>query len=69
MIVEEESQEWARLIDELAIYLGNLSKIPSESNTDYLLKFKIGEGNFMSLANGARKFCLEDPRSKGELEN
>ena len=69
MTVEEESQEWARLTNELALYQGNLTNIPLENSTDYSLKFKTSEGSSIRQANGAKEFNSEDPKSMGKIEN
>ena len=69
MTVEEESREWARLTNELALYQGNLTNFPPENDTDYTLKFKMGEGSSTRQANGAGEFHSEDPKREGELEN
>ncbi len=57
------------MIDELALYQGNLTNIPPEEGIDYPLKFKIGEGNFVRQASGAEEFNSKVSKSMGELEN
>ena len=69
LTVEEESQKWAMLTNELALYHGNLMNIPREEGTDYPLKFKAGESSPTRQDGGAEVFNSEDPKSMGELEN
>ena len=67
LTVEEESREWARLTDELALYQGDLINIPPENGTDFPLKFKTIEHSPERRADGEEEVNSKDPRSVGEL--
>ena len=68
LTVEEESREWAKLTDELALYQGNLTNIPPKRGIDRPLKFKKTEDSSTRRASGAEGVNLEDPKSVDELQ-
>ena len=67
LTVEEESREWARLTNELALYQGDLINISPENGTDFPLKFKTIVHSPERRADGEEGVSSKDPRSVGEL--